>query len=213
MTTVPGLSCLPWRHPTHAAPNHGLARRVGLMALALFLLLVGPVVGRGATAAELEAKNASLTASEDTYNLSADFKIELSPRLEDIIAHGVPLFFIAEFEITRPRWYWFDEAAAAKSRTFRVSYHALTRQYRVSFGALHQSYPTLADALRTLERIREWPVADKGSLQAGQAYEARVRLRLDLSMLPKPLQVTSLGSRDWTLGSEWFRFEYTPESR
>lgn len=212
MSPAPALGCPSWTRPALAFPNRGLARCARLLALALLWLSLGTLAG-GAAAAELEARSATLAAGDDGYNLSADFKIELSPRLEDIIAHGVPLFFVAEFEITRPRWYWFDEAAAAKSRTFRVSYHALTRQYRVSFGALHQSYPTLADALRTLERIREWPVADKGSLQPGRTYEARVRLRLDLSMLPKPLQVTSLGSRDWTLGSEWFRFDYTAESR
>ncbi|MGB0126898.1 MAG: DUF4390 domain-containing protein [Rhodocyclaceae bacterium] len=213
MTTVPALSCLTWSRPAGSLPKLALARSVRLLALALLFLLLGAMGGRCAVAAEVEAKSASLSVGDDGYNLNADFKIELSPRLEDIIAHGVPLFFIAEFEITRPRWYWFDEEAAAKSRTIRVSYHALTRQYRVSFGALHQSFPSLADALRTLERVREWPVAEKGSLMPGRTYQARVRLRLDLSLLPKPLQVTSLGSRDWNLGSEWFRFDYAPESR
>jgi hypothetical protein len=213
MTSMPASRCPPWGRPVRVEPDFGLGKRLRGLVLTLVVFVLGAAIGSWALAAELEAKNASLSAGDDGYILNADFAIELSPRLEDIIAHGVPLYFLAEFEIIRPRWYWFDEEAAAKSRTIRVSYHALTRQYRVSLGALHQSFPTLTEALRTLEHIREWPVAENGSLKPGRTYQARVRLRLDLSQLPKPLQVTSFGSRDWNLGSEWFRFDYTPENR
>jgi len=174
------------------------------------LLLLAALWAGAAPAAELEVKSASVAAGDEGYVLDADFAIALSPRLEDIIVHGVPLFFVVEFELTRARWYWFDEQAAARSRTFRVYYHALTRQYRVSFGALHQNFPSLADALRTLERIREWQVADKGALRTGQAYQAKVRMHLDVSQLPRPLQVTAIGSRDWSPGTDWFRFDFMP---
>ena len=187
-----------------AAGVRRIARR-GIMQL----VLLAALWAGAAPAADLEVKSASLAAGDEGYVLNADFAIELTPRLEDIIAHGVPLFFVVEVELTRARWYWFDEEAAAKSRTFRVYYHALTRQYRVSFGALHQSFASLADALRTLERIREWQIADKGALKPGQTYQANVRMRLDLTQLPKPLQVTAFGSKDWSLGTDWFRFDFT----
>jgi hypothetical protein len=35
-------------------------------------------------------------------------------------------------------------------------------------------------------------------------------MRLDLAQLPKPLQVTAFGSKDWSLGTDWFAFDYTP---
>ena len=178
----------------------------GVMQLALLAALWAGV----AAAADLEVRSASIASNDEGYVLDADFVIELSPRLEDIVTHGVPLFFVVEVELTRARWYWFDEEAAAKSRTFRVYYHALTRQYRVSFGALHQNFASLADALRMLERIREWQIADKGALKPGQTYRAGVRMRLDLAQLPKPLQVTAFGNKDWNLETDWFAFDFKP---
>jgi hypothetical protein len=179
-----------------------------MRALLGLALLAGLLAG-AASAAEIEVKGASLAPGEDGYVLKAEFSVGLTPRLEDIVARSVSLYFVAEFELTRPRWYWLDEVAADKTRTFRIYYHALTRQYRVSYGPLHQSFSSLADALSVLERISEWPVADKGALKPGQTYQARIRMRLDPSQLPKPLQVTAIGSRDLSLGSDWFRFDFT----
>ena len=43
------------------------------------------------------------------YFLEADFDIVLNPTLEDALNKGVPLYFLLEFELIRPRWYWFSE--------------------------------------------------------------------------------------------------------
>lgn len=160
-------------------------------------------------AAEMEIRSASLVPGEDSYVLNADFGVELSTRLEDVVSHGVPLYIVAEFDLTRARWYWFDEQLASKTLIFRLSYHALTRQYRLSTGALHQSFATLDDALRILSRVRDWPVAEKTALQPGENYQAALRVHVDLTQLPKPLQVTAIGSKEWNLGSEWLRWTYT----
>jgi hypothetical protein len=41
-------------------------------------------------------------------------------------------------------------------------------------------------------------------------YVAAVRLRLDNAQLPKLLQVNALSGSDWTLDSEWYRWEISP---
>jgi hypothetical protein len=41
-------------------------------------------------------------------------------------------------------------------------------------------------------------------------YQAAVRMRLDVSQLPKPFQITAFGSREWNLSSDWHRFAVTP---
>ena len=166
-----------------------------------------------AFAAELEVKSASVGLGEDGYVLNAEFRAELSPRLEDVVSRGVPLYLAAEFELKRPRWYWFDEKVASRTQTYRLSYHALTRQYRLSTGALHQNFPSLEDALGVVSRIRDLPVADKGALKPGESYEAQLRLHVDLSQLPKPLQVTAIGDQDWSVGSDWHRWSYTVPER
>jgi hypothetical protein len=39
---------------------------------------------------------------------------------------------VVEFDLFRPRWYWWDESVILSVLTYRLSYHALTRQYRVN---------------------------------------------------------------------------------
>ncbi len=36
-------------------------------------------------------------------------------------------------------------------------------------------------------------------------------MRLDLSLLPKPIQVSAIGAKDWNLASEWQRWSFVPE--
>ena len=158
-------------------------------------------------AAEIEIANPQITASEDGFVVSADFSFELNERLEEAVTKGVVLYFVTEFEMTRPRWYWLDEKVVSRNQTHRLSFHALTRQYRLSKGGLHQSFDTLSEALRVLSRLRNWVVidgrAEKPVVQAGDTYTAALRMRLDINQLPRPFQISALGNKDWSLASEW----------
>lgn len=163
-------------------------------------------------AAEIEIVNQQVLAGEDGYVLSADFRMELNPRLEEAVAKGVVLHFVADFEMTRARWYWLDEKLVSRSQTYSLSYHALTRQYRLSVGGgLHQSFSALHDALAVLTRLRNWQVVDKGdkNLRPGEPYLAALRLRLDINQLPRPFQISALGNRDWSLASDWKNWSVT----
>ena len=173
-----------------------------LHSLLLALALVFPAL---LWAAEIEVANPQIVASEDGYVLSADFNFEFNQRLEEAVTKGVVLYFIAEFELSKPRWYWLEEKAASRSQTYRLSYHALTRQYRVSTGGLHQSFTSLADALLVFSRLRGWLVIDKAdkSVRVGEPYQAALRLRLDLNQLPRPFQISALGNKEWSLSSDW----------
>jgi len=172
-----------------------------------WVALVLALVPLGAAADEIEIRDTRLVATEDGIVLSADFDFDLTSRLEDALAKGVPLYFVVEFEIYRPRWYWLDERIGAASRSTRLSFHALTRTYRLTTGALHQSFATLDEALRTLSRVRGWPVLPKGALGPDNTYAAYCRMRLDTTQLPKPFQVSALANREWTLASPWKRWE------
>ena len=48
------------------------------------------------------------------------------------------------------------------------------------------------------------------ALTKGARYDAAVRLRLDVTQLPKPFQINALASRDWSLQSEWYRWSFVP---
>jgi len=180
-------------------------RRAVLAILAALSL----AASSGAWADEIAARGARLTPVEDGFALDAEFEFDLTGRLEDALHKGVALYFLAEFEFTRPRWYWLDERIGAASRTTRLSYHALTRTYRLSAGTLHQTYPTLGEALRVLGTVRGWTVLERGQLAPDTTYAGAARLRLDVSQLPKPFQVSALANRDWTVASQWQRWTFT----
>jgi hypothetical protein len=175
-------------------------------AIAFGLMMVA--AGGVARADTIEVTSASLESADDNYALNANFEFEFSPRLDEAVHKGLPLYFLIEFELTRPRWYWFDEKTATRTQTIRISYHALTRQYRISTGSLHQNFVTFDEVVRILKRVRNWTVLEKAQVQRGQNYTAAVRMRLDVAQLPKPFQVSALTNREWTLASDWYRFNF-----
>jgi len=176
-------------------------RGIALCAGLLLLLAVAP-----ARADDIEVRDIRLHAGEEGLLLDVDFAFELTPRLSEVVANGVPLYFRVDFELSRYRWYWFDERAAAKRLQLRLSYHALSRQYRLSTGLLQQSFTTLEEALNVLRRVRNWLVVDRTVTFADADYEGGVRMRLDTTLLPKPFQLSAVTSRELQLESPWKRF-------
>ena len=158
----------------------------------------------------IDVRKATLAAAPNGYELEAEFNIALTHRLEEALSKGVPLYFLLEFELIRLRWYWFNEQIAGGQYQFRLSFNSLTRQYRVGVGTLYENFTTLGEALAFLSRVRVGDVVASDALSKGTSYTAGVRLRLDSSQLPRPFQVSAVGSREWSVGSDWFRWTVTP---
>lgn len=192
-----------------APPRSPLFRFRAALLFAFLIALLGVLPARPAHAEAVEFHDARLATRDEGWALEADFDIELPGRLEEAVNKGVALFFILDFELTRPRWYWLDDKAAQFTQSYRLDYHALTRQYRLSsgLGSLYLSFPSLADALKVIARPRLFAV-ERARVRPGESYTASVRLRLDVTRLPKPFQVENLTNREWTLDSEWKRFGF-----
>ncbi len=158
----------------------------------------------------IEVSHATVVTADDNYLLEADIDIVLSAPLEDALHKGIPLYFLLEFELVRSRWYWFNDKAVVLNRQTRLSYNALTRQYRVGVGAFYQNLPTLKEALQFMSKVRRREDLEPGTLNKGAVYSAALRLRLDTSQLPRPFNLNTLGSREWNLGSDWYRWTVTP---
>ena len=178
--------------------------RAGL--LALLLLAAAP----WARAEGISVTSATIEPGDDGWTLDATFDVQFGPRLEEAVNRGVPLYFVVEFELAKPRWYWFDDKPVQLSQTYRISYTPLLRQYRLSVGSVYQNFTRFEEVTRVLSRLRGWHVADKGALRKDQVYQAAVRMRLDTAQLPKPFQLNAISSREWTLDSEWHRWTITP---
>ena len=163
-----------------------------------------------ASADGISIRNANVERTDDGWTVNADFDIQFSPRLEEAVNSGVPLYFVVEFELSKPRWYWLDEKPVVQSQTYKVSYTPLLRQYRLSVGNNYQNFTRLEEVTRALSRVRDWYVADRGALKKDSSYQAALRMRLDTAQLPKPFQVNAIASRDWSLASDWHRWVKTP---
>lgn len=171
----------------------------GLLAISL---LASPLLH----AAGISVEHAELEAAEESYVLSAAFEVGLNAEVEEAVNRGVALNFLVEFALMEPHQYWFDEEVSSASRKIRLNYHALSRQYLVNSAGHQYAFSTLSEAMEKLGDLQAWPVVEKSLLKKGVPYYAMLRMRLDLNSLPKPLQVSAIGSEKWDLISERHRW-------
>ncbi len=150
-------------------------------------------------AADAELRQFEVVHNEEGVLLSYAVDLELSRAVEDALSKAVPLYFVAEAQVFRDRWYWRDRRVASTVRVWRIVYQPLTQTYRVTFGGLSQNHPTRAEALATITRQARWKVAEPGQIEEGSRHYVEFGFRLDTSLLPRPLQIGVSGQPDWTL--------------
>lgn len=151
-------------------------------------------------------QNIEVSLHDDGWRLDADVDFQLTPQVREAVERGLPLHFATEAEITRPRWWWFDRPVVRAERIWSVSYNALLRQWRVSTGGLALPVASLDAALAMVRHIGGWVIAPPDAFKPGERYEGRVRMRLDVSQLSRPLQVNALNSSAWALSTPWASF-------
>jgi len=190
-----------------------LLSRTWRRVLAALAVPLTAAIATGAIAQGVTIKSAELLPNGSGYALEANYDVTLTSTLEDMLHRGITLTFVTEFELLTPRWWTFNlwnRTVADYSIQHRLSYNALTRQYRLAFGALHQNFDNLTEAMAELGRVRNSLVVRSQEIETDRAYLAALRLRLDTSQLPKPLQIDALASNDWHLSSDWYVWTFKP---
>lgn len=178
-----------------------------LRAAAAVLLTAGLVLSGSAFGQDIQVESVAIEAVDGGYQFDADFDIALNSKLERALEKGIVLYFVTELNLMNSRWYWLDERVAQSRVREGLSYYALTRQYRLSRGTLSQNFATLGEALQALSRVRDRPIVANSELKHDTEYAVELRMRLDISALPKPFQVETLGSREWDLSTGTLRWE------
>jgi len=172
------------------------------------------------------AENAELTSlrverSEEGLFLTARIRFDLSPVVEDALRKGIPIHFVADADILRERWYWYDREVVSAQRYMRVAYQPLTRRWRLNTSSepianvglgmsLGQNYDSLEEVIGAVQRIARWKIANASDVESDGRYMLRFRYRLDASQLPRTLQIGSVGHSDWVMSVER-RIDLTPE--
>jgi len=161
----------------------------------------------------IKLRQLQLEPVEQNWVINASYQIDLPPELSDAVKKGITFHFLTEFNVTRGRWYWFEEKPITVNKNIKLSFQPLTQVYRVNVGALTISATTLEEALIQVGAIAGWQVAELSALDNGRQYDGAIRMRLDLSQLPKPFQINALNAREWNLSSDWHQFSMTPKYR
>jgi hypothetical protein len=193
---------------TRLPPHGSLRRRSVLRALGVAAsraVLPAAWVGgllpsAPALAAEAEITTFEILRDEDGVFLNYAVDFELGKGPEDALLKAVPLFFVAETEIFRDRWYWRDRRIAHTVRVWKIVLQPLTSTYRVTtVGGLGQTYPSRAEAIAAISRSTRWKIAEPGQLEDGAHHYLEFNYRLDTSLLPRPMQIGISGQPDWAL--------------
>ena len=162
--------------------------------VASFALLIAPVRATGP-----ELSGFEVVPSEEGVLLSYVVNFELPRSVDDALNKAVPLFFVAEAEVFRSRWYWRDQRVAHAVRVWKIVYQPLTSTYRVTFGGLSQNYASRDEAFAAISRGSRWKVAEAGQIDDSSHHYLEFNYRLDTSLLPRPMQIGIGGQADWSL--------------
>lgn len=156
----------------------------------------------------LNIKSAELLALDDFYVLNADVEMKFSEKIEEAISKGFELNFLIEFQLAKPRKYWFDDEIVTVTHNVALTYHALSRQFLVIRGDQQKAFVRLDEAMDDLSYITGLKVFHSAEIEKGESYKAALLMRLDTKKLPKVLQGDAIGSDDWKMSSQ--RFEWVP---
>ena len=148
--------------------------------------------------------------SEEGVFLSAVLQFDLPTLVEDALHKGIPMYFVTEAELVRDRWYWYDQRIETTARYMRLSYQPLTRRWRLNVSpvpfegsglgvAFGQNFDELADVLAVMRRIARWKIAETQAIDPQARYNVNLRFWLDMSQLPRPLQIGAMGRSGWSL--------------
>jgi len=180
---------------------HVCSRRKFLQMAGLAMLMAAMPAVR---AEGIQAQQIDVVQRGELFHLNGRFSIQLSPTLDDALRRGVQLTFVQAVEAERERSWWLAEGLSDLERSVRLSYNALLRQYYVSLSGVSSAHESLSDALQAVGDLRDWAVVNVKQMKKKAEYKIYLRMYLDISQLPKPLQVNALASSGrWQLDSGW----------
>jgi len=183
-----------------------------LLVLACFLAC-WPAMAPAQSGKSASVSQLKLEQADDGIYLNAQVQFELPSLVEEVLEKGIAIYFVAEAELYRERWYWTDQKVAQATRHMRLAYQPLTRRWRLNvspvpitnsgFGvSLNQNFDTLSEALDGVRRVARLRLGDISEIGDDGPHPVSFRFRLDTSQLPRPFQIGVVGQADWNISVE-----------
>lgn len=160
-----------------------------------------------------EVRSARTTLMGNVYYLDGRVDLRLSTDARSALASGFTLTIRVEIEILNQRPFWLDTEAARLTQIYELAYDALTERYIVHNvnGGERESFASPDGALERIGMVDHLPLIDSAVLEPDRGYDIRARVLLDTEQLPGPLHLLAFWRRDWSLGSEWYRWQLAGE--
>lgn len=176
--------------------------------MCVLALLVGFVPVSNANAATMRFESAGTYLKDGTYYLDSFARLDLGAGHQQALANGVSLFFLVEVSVYQHRKWWIDTPVLERRLRYKLFYYDLTMHYRVEDLQTGESsnYRSLAAALRHLGSLNQFALISASEIKNSRSYTASIRLELDQTRLPGPLQAQAFVSGEWQLESEVFRW-------
>ncbi|MDF2466427.1 MAG: hypothetical protein K0Q43_4662 [Ramlibacter sp.] len=196
-----------WKNARGLRLREDFARVMRVMLAGCLMALAAPAWAQSPAPAT-EITQLRVERTDEGVLLSANVKFELPSVIDDALAKGIPMFFVAEAVVFRDRWYWYDKQVSVAARHMRLSYQPLTRRWRLVVSsapignsglALGQTFDTREEAMAAVQHISHWKVAESTDLDPEARYNVDFRFRLDVSQLPRPFQIGAVGHADWNI--------------
>jgi hypothetical protein len=190
-----------WRHALERTLWHALA-------CCCLAFAAAPALAQSSNAEIIQLR---LERTDEGVLLTAHVTFDLPTVIDDALAKGIPMFFVAEATLLRGRWYWYDKQVDHVERHMRLSYQPLTRRWRLVVSpmpignsglALGQTFETREEAMAAVQHISHWKIAEPTEVDPDSRYSVDFRFRLDVSQLPRPFQIGAVGHADWNITAE-----------
>jgi hypothetical protein len=156
-----------------------------------------------------EIREARTTLKDGVYFLDALIEYRLSSEARSALQSGLPLTIRVEVELLKNRRFWFANEEAELHQRYQLEYHALSERFTIQNlnSGDQASFSTLNAALDWLGHVNQFPLIDAALIEPGHEYYLRMRAVLDAEKLPGPLRLIAFWRRDWSLGSDWYRWQ------
>lgn len=156
--------------------------------------------------ADFSINFAEVHLQDKVYLMDADLDYTLTEKAIEALNNGVTLTLVLSITIERDRQYWWNETIVTLTQRYQLKYHALGRQYVVKYlnTGIQETFPNLSIALRTIGKLKDFPLLDKQMIKPAETYRVYLQNYLDIESLPVPLRPLAYLSSQWQLSSQWY---------
>ncbi|MBO69206.1 MAG: hypothetical protein CL398_12990 [Acidiferrobacteraceae bacterium] len=170
----------------------------------LSLLWLGPQIAH----ADFSVLSGNANIDQGSIRINAELDLALGKDPSEALLSGIPLMLIVHAEIYKLRTKLWKHKIQSWEYPYLLNYHQLSGRFSIEdqLTGEMRTYGTLVDALNVLSVVH---ISEKMAIPIAndEHLYARLKVQLDKSNLPQPLNLISIFFRDWRNATDWHRWK------